>query len=245
MSRPSLRNLSAEISKKLGFRLERTVIADKPRIDVFELALHHVNLVKGKEFFFLQVGANDGVRVDPIRRYVKEYHWRGILVEPQPKVFESLKENYRDEPQLIFENVAIAEENGSLSLFCLDESIDIPAATGWASFDAKHVRRLLKPDTPVQEIQVPAVTVGTLLSKHGVGSVDLLQVDTEGYDYKVIKSFLETGIMPAVIRFEYPLLSQSDLEECLSSLADRRYAFWRDQVDIVAYRDPLPGSSLR
>ena len=40
MSRPSLKNLSAEISKKLGFRLERTVIADKPKIDVFELALH-------------------------------------------------------------------------------------------------------------------------------------------------------------------------------------------------------------
>jgi FkbM family methyltransferase len=231
------RTLLEKSTRKLGLRIERLVIADQPRIDVFELMLRHVNLVRGKEFFFVQIGANDGIRVDPIRKYIMEFHWRGILVEPQPKVFDTLRENYRTEPQLLFENVAIAEKDGTLTLYCLDESVDLPVGSAWASFKKDNVRRFLGRDAPVKEVQVPAATFSTLLAKHGVRSVDLLQIDTEGYDGKVLKSFMETGINPAVIRFEYPLLSRTELHFCLSALADRGYRFLKDEVDIVAYRN--------
>jgi len=52
------------------------------------------------DFFFIQVGAYDGVTGDPICGYIRRYGWRGILLEPQRDVFLLLQKNYRDQPQL-------------------------------------------------------------------------------------------------------------------------------------------------
>jgi FkbM family methyltransferase len=238
MALSSLKLTVAKAALKLGYRIEQDMIGDNPRVDVFELIVRYTNLVRGESFFFVQVGANDGVTVDPIHKYIIEYHWNGILVEPQPAVFDQLRKTYRTEPQLIFENVAIAEQNGTMSLYCLDESMDIPAATGWASLKKKNVTRLVGRDAPVREVQVPTVAVSTLLAKHQVQSVDLLQIDAEGYDYIIIKMFLETGINPSIIRFEYPLLSRTELRESLASLASRGYQSYKQGVDIIAFKLP-------
>src|SRR5437773_4508030 len=62
-------------------------------------------MLDSPEFTFVQIGASDGVRSDPIHQYVTKYHWRGVLVEPQRDVFRSLCANYSAETQLRFENV--------------------------------------------------------------------------------------------------------------------------------------------
>jgi hypothetical protein len=71
------------------------------------------------EFFFVQIGAYDGLKSDPILAFVRDRRWRGILVEPQPDVFEKLKRNYANIPNVIFENLAIAAWEGSLPLYKL------------------------------------------------------------------------------------------------------------------------------
>src|ERR1043165_8619029 len=65
----------------------------------------------GEDQFFIQVGAHDGLHYDPIRPWVEKFHWSGVLAEPQPIIFKRLVENYKNEPQLKFENVAIGKEN--------------------------------------------------------------------------------------------------------------------------------------
>jgi FkbM family methyltransferase len=232
------RRLLEGSAKRLGYRVERDVLGDLPRVDVFDIMLRRVAQFRGEDFFFIQVGANDGITVDPIREYILEHHWKGILVEPQAKVFGVLRENYRDEPQLIFENSALAERDGTMTLYVLDESIDYPAASGWVSFNKEHVRRWVDRSVPVDEIQVPAVSAATLLARHGVGSVDLLQVDTEGYDARIVGMFLDAGVLPSIIRFEYPLLSPQELRDCLASLSERGYRLHREGVDIIAFIDP-------
>ena len=72
------------------------------------------------DFFFVQIGAHDGIRDDPIRKYIVKSHWRGLLVEPVPHIFRKLVENYRDETQLIFENVAVAAHDGVMPFYTLD-----------------------------------------------------------------------------------------------------------------------------
>src|SRR4051812_3493548 len=44
--------------------------------------------------FFIQIGAFDGRTGDQIHDYVVRYGWPGILVEPQPVVFEELCRTY-------------------------------------------------------------------------------------------------------------------------------------------------------
>ena len=65
-----------------------------------------------KNFFFISIGSNNG-RGDLIYRYVKQYkyHWKGILIEPVPYIFERLKNTYKGFGGLIFENVAIDKKD--------------------------------------------------------------------------------------------------------------------------------------
>src|SRR5262245_37464793 len=61
------------------------------RIDIdyiFDLANR-----RGRDVFFLQVGANDGLMDDPIHFLVRKYGWCGVLLEPDPQLFKRLKEN--------------------------------------------------------------------------------------------------------------------------------------------------------
>ena len=43
---------------------------------------------------FLQVGAMDGKRYDPIFAFVKHYRWRGLILEPLADLFAALAEVY-------------------------------------------------------------------------------------------------------------------------------------------------------
>jgi FkbM family methyltransferase len=65
------------------------------------------------DFFFVNIGANDGVVADPTYPFIRKYGWRGIAVEPVPYVFEQLKENYADIEGVILENAAISNKQES------------------------------------------------------------------------------------------------------------------------------------
>jgi FkbM family methyltransferase len=64
-------------------------------------------------FFFVNIGASDGIVADPIYPFFATHHPVGIAVEPVPYVMERLKENYREFPGIIFEQVAISETDRS------------------------------------------------------------------------------------------------------------------------------------
>src|SRR5713101_5952181 len=58
------------------------------------------------DFFFVQVGAHNGISNvdDVLRDYVIRLILRGLLVEPQARVFAELQENYKGRSGLNFEN---------------------------------------------------------------------------------------------------------------------------------------------
>src|SRR4051812_22410129 len=63
---------------------------------------------------FVQIGAHDGKRWDLIHDFIKRDGWSGLFVEPLPKYFAALQENYRGRPGLRFERAAIADEDGAI-----------------------------------------------------------------------------------------------------------------------------------
>src|SRR5262245_33603946 len=115
-----MKRMIKSLLNRVGVDIVRYPDPVTPKIDVLDLVLKHV-ASRAPNFFFIQIGANDGVTSDPIRKYILNYHWRGILVEPQPDIFRALVANYDGETQLIFENVAIAPEDGIVSLFSADD----------------------------------------------------------------------------------------------------------------------------
>lgn len=181
------------------------------------------------DFAFLQVGAFDGQANDPIHPLVQAYGLRGIVVEPQARVFEALKAHYADDPQVVVVNAAVADTNGHRDFYT--------AAGGpiqQASFDKAH---LLKHRVPVDQIvsqQVRCATITSLQEEHGFDRLDLVQIDAEGYDYEIIRTMDFGLVRPLIIRFEHAHLTNAECDECLELLASHGYRFIAERRDIIA-----------
>jgi hypothetical protein len=102
------------------------------------ITLHLVDSVPG--FFFVQVGAFDGITNDPINRMVTRYDWAGVLVEPQPAAFERLTTTYAEHPKLQLRNVAVGDRDGTVALYYVR---DAPAWVDLLQIDAEGSDGLL------------------------------------------------------------------------------------------------------
>ena len=193
------------------------------------------------DFFFVQIGANDGVIYDPLFPYVRRYHWAGILVEPVPCYFERLKEHHRDNPGLIFENVAIAEHEGVRDFFRLREDLDfLPAwCHGLGTFHREvlltHKWALPDIEDYIVTHQVPCITLSTLFHRHRVGTIDLFLVDTEGHDYQVLRQLDLDKIKPRLIVYEHRYFKPIDLKACESLLTQHNYSFDKHLGNTLAF----------
>lgn len=190
---------------------------------------------------FLQIGAYDGITGDPLHDLIKRLKWRGILIEPQYDIFQRLRKTYADQPQLILENIAINAQNGSRILYCLKD--EYKELTRWshrqfASFDPMHVVKHIDYHGNYEKVlnmtMVECLNIESLLKKHNINTIDLLQIDAEGYDYEILKSIDFTRVSPAIINFEYVHLSMTDRENCLRLLIDAGYRIHIGGMDITA-----------
>jgi len=91
----------------------------------------------------------------------------------------------------------------------------------------------------IQRISVPTLTVATLLDRFSVRSIDLLQIDAEGFDFEIIKLFDRSRVWPSLIRFEHYNLTPADRKECTHFLAARGYRMLRDGIDFIAFKSPM------
>jgi len=194
-------------------------------------------------FFFVQIGACDGKKSDPIHDFVQQRHWRGIMVEPQPDMFVKLQQSYAGCPGLVFENVVIASENGVAPFYRLKDGYrhlfhDDPCLL--SSLSPDHIlRHLSKPVDAAQALEVtqlPALTLHSLCAKYNVSKIDLLQIDAEGYDYEIIKMIDFSALKPSVIRFEHANLSPSHKIDGIELLLSHGYKLVVGRYDITAYQ---------
>jgi FkbM family methyltransferase len=212
-------------------------------IDVFSLAVRDL-MTRQPDIFFLQVGAHDGLTKDPLAPLVRKHHWRGLLVEPQKQVFAQLVKNYRDEKQLLFENSALAVKDGTLTLYGYQgvgaENLASMATTSrWHYLPLNAEGRRGK----IEAIEFPALTLNSLLTKHGIDRVDLLQIDTEGDDFAIIKMIDFKRIKPHIIHFESNYLNHRQKEECVRLLDEQGYAVLTLGIDTIAYLQPEDASA--
>jgi FkbM family methyltransferase len=201
-------------------------------LDLLRLAVQcEVNKLNGQPFNIVQIGANDGNRYDPYRPLIEKFHLSGVLVEPIPEVYKKLVSNYKDQPQLRFENSAIGPNNGAMALYMLrDEHGRTDELSVFASFNEDEVvkyKKRTKPTLSVESIMVPVLTLTSLLKKHNLETVSLLAIDTEGFDCQILKSIDFSKIRPRIIEFEHSHLSVSDEAESHRLLSSNGYDLHR------------------
>jgi FkbM family methyltransferase len=193
--------------------------------------------------FFLQIGAHDGTQLDPLDEQIERRQWRGIMVEPIPEVFARLQARHRTNPRLVLENLALADEDGKREIFYLPQSSD-PDLPPWydalATFRrdvlAKHATWIPDIEQRIATLTVPCLTFDALCSRHGVERVDLIQIDTEGYDFEIIKQIDLARYRPTAVICEHIHMDPDTLGACLAHMSAAGYQHLRGALDVAFLR---------
>ena len=162
---------------------------------------------------FIQIGANLGNNpYDIIWRLVRERNWSGVLVEPLPHIFQQLKENYADVPNLHFEEIAICHYNGFTPLYysptnendCQQASC-LPSMSLQCSDGLTPDGRATAP-VPLNSAltYVKCYRLESLVDAYDMTGkeFELLQIDAEGLDGTIIQSTDFNLVRPKYIRYE-------------------------------------------
>jgi FkbM family methyltransferase len=191
---------------------------------------------------FLQIGAMDGKRFDPLHDFVRRYGWEGLLVEALPDFFAALKANYADCSGLHFVNAAIMDYNGQAVMQRIDpaavtQGLISPHALGiataregggvWHSPQLKPEARAVLEQFR-QEVTVPCMTVDQLLAALPWPGLDLVVIDTEGMDWVIARQIDLTRWQPRLFYMEYVHLGAAEQVECLAHFAAAGYRAHRD-----------------
>lgn len=219
------------------------------RLSVIELSMLQLEKRIGKMPFFIQVGANDGSIADPFSLISKR--WAGLLIEPQPQVFERLVAARSVGDRVQFANVAISDSEGELVLY----GIDFPGnrhATGIASLEREVVLKHLEnghvdkiahdigielPDDRtklIKEIKVRMCPLSKLMEERSIEEVDALFIDVEGHEYHVLESFPWEKQRPGLIVYEHIHLTRGAAAACRDLLRSHSYALISDGMDVIA-----------
>ncbi len=198
---------------------------------------------------FIQIGSNNGVSADPINKLIQENNWHGILIEPIHYLYEELKKNYQNiKNRLVFENCAIANSSGNLKFYRLEKS-NAPNLPYWydqiGSFNKvvvlKHADLIPNFHELLIEDNVRAITFRDLLNKHSIKNIDLIQIDTEGYDFEILKMIPFSELKIDFIMFENQHLSNSDFKKAIKLLKSHGYKIGSQYKDTIAIKkDILP-----
>jgi FkbM family methyltransferase len=193
---------------------------------------------------FLNIGSNDGLSGDPLREFIITRKWRGILVEPVDFVFNRLKKAYAGCPGVKCENMAIARQSGTVPFwyFCKEDGLP-PGYDQVGSLNREHVAMHaarspnLEPYVTCRD--VACCTIEELLKKHGLNKIELILIDTEGFDFEVVKQIDLKNQAPDLLIYEELNLSEVDKIACRKLLQSSGYSVLSDGVDGIATTDSV------
>jgi FkbM family methyltransferase len=175
-------------------------------------------------FFYIQVGANDGINSDNFKKDLIAYdHWNGIMIEPHPEEFKKLQKNIKN-PNTLFENCAICNK---------DELVNFHIA-----HDSRLSSLLLTKSELKKTIEINGMRWDSLLRKHGIENpVDLVHIDAEGFDYHIVNQILTSmQPLPTIIEFECNFRSnQSGVEKTFQKLVNKGYAIYHYRIPTALY----------
>jgi FkbM family methyltransferase len=233
----------------------------KPKLGTVEFIINEFSKNNPK-LTVIQVGANDGFNNDPIYKFIQRDSWKGILIEPQKHTYSKyLQRLYKNSKHIIPVNAAISNEDGEMTLyrisFCNERW-----ATGLATFDKDGLMKMVNdgnidrrafkygitvPKNKEEYIMSETVKVlspTSLANIYGITQFDFLMVDTEGYDFEILKMFFKVKLTPSLLVFEQMHFSTEELNECHNLLKNNNYKFKQIKGNTIALLDNVNNANL-
>ena len=160
-------------------------------------------------FGLVVIGAHSGIH---LKNLISEYkNQKILLVEPVPYNYQILENEYKNQENIsICRNAVIDEIKKDKFYFVKKDSIK-KLGKHWASqigsFDKNHIlnhknKRFNIKDEDIETTEVEFITFGDLINKYSINSINKLQIDVEGAEYKIMNSINYQNIKIKNIFFE-------------------------------------------
>mgnify|MGYP005736365299 FL=1 len=200
-----------------------------------------------QDFGLVVIGAHSGLFLKDL---VSEYQDQNILlVEPVPYNYEILDSEYKDDPKIIICKNAIIDKSKKDFFYYVKKDSVTKLGKHWASqigsFDKNHIlnhknKRFDIKEDDIETIQIEFITFDDLIQKYSIKSIDKLQIDVEGAEYKIMNSINFQKIEINKILFESKhfdgtFIEGKKLQEIEEKLKSNGYKLQqRDKENILA-----------
>lgn len=145
---------------------------------------HILNYFQGQKGTFLDIGAWNGKTFSNTHEIALR-GWNGICVEPSPSVISSLRDLYKDRPDIEIYNVCIGMKDGDVEFY--DAGGDATSST-----NEKETHSWTRDyGTKFTKMTVPMLTVPSLLKQSKYNKFDFLSIDVEDDElgFSILKQF--------------------------------------------------------
>ena len=168
-----------------------------------------------EKFDLVIVGAHNGLGLEEL---ILDQKNKVLLIEPVNYNFQLLKNRFKNKNNIIFENVGLSDEKKQIKFYYVKESSVKKLGKEWASgigsFKKKHLldhhrKRFQINENDIEEVDVEIVVFNDLIEKYNISKIEYLFIDTEGYDYQIIKSIDFNKIKINKVKFEYKHLDDT------------------------------------
>jgi len=136
---------------------------------------------------FVDIGANDGKTLSNTFYLEKELGWTGICFEPMPALFNQLDTNRN----CIKIMAGVGESNTHRRFTQVVGPANMLSGLS-DEYDERHKQRIaLEVKTrggSVEEIEINTVILNEILDANNIVNVDYISLDTEGNEFKIIKT---------------------------------------------------------
>lgn len=214
---------------------------DHPPSSAFDLILLHC-YPELRKLNFIQIGANDGQRADPIARYLESCAWSGLMFEPLTANHAALVQRHRTNPCLTIRRAAVDTVTGRRTMYDVDRRRypNLPIwAYGLGSFSRDRVvtavRELGLDVQAVVSEEIEAITWREIWRDFGPRRCDILVLDTEGYDLTLLRAAGLSDARPRLIHFEHACVDLSDRLAFYHELISLGYELATDGPDTTAW----------
>jgi FkbM family methyltransferase len=201
---------------------------------------------EGEKLYFILVGANNGEQQDFITDAMINASTFAILIEPVHEYFLKLKDKYNDGAQVFLENYVVSWKSGKRILYRLKTDESLPAwSSGLGSFYKEvievHGNQIPFLQRNLIKEYVRCIALNDLIAKHHLPKINIIQIDTEGYDYEILKVMEVQGIFPDIVIYEYLHVTFNQYFSSIALLEKMNYRVLNNttSTDIIAVRKDL------
>lgn len=193
----------------------------KKSFALYQIDLKLIPYLKKRQGFFVEVGANNGIRQSNTLFFEKYKGWKGLLIEAIPSLADDCRKNRK---KCIVENCALVSSDYAFEQIEI-EYCDLysvvkgsPLGKEWVKNHIQSGKKYLKNGDQTCTIIAKAQTLTQVLEKYKIDHIDFLSIDVEGYETEVLKGLDFNKFLPDFMLIE--VRSGINIEPIIGSFYD-------------------------